>query len=313
MSNVDFPGDCHYLWEMLTIIFAKRSLTSGLRPLMPFSFRHSKSSTLNTSISRSHFSSLWRPYDVKISSNSSLILLPSYVVFLALDLALLALLVCDHFLLLARSHLGGGLTPLAVEGVVFIRRHLEEGIELLLICITDIHACVRVQPPGHKFVQDGPHYLVDLLCIIALAWHFLPGSRLFLFCCNKISIMLVDLRYLLMVCWQLGSRMKTSVVLVDVTGSMGCMFRLGVDSCPGDFWGCVRGKIFPSWSSHYCTECVPPGPWLFFGLLVVVWVFAFVSWFNVHGRFEGPVPKAPDPSHSRGTQPTRPHIDDPNS
>ncbi len=33
--------------------------------------------------------------------------------------------------------------------------------------------------------------------------------------------MLEDLRYLLMVCRQLGSRMKKSVVLVEVAGVMG--------------------------------------------------------------------------------------------
>ncbi len=56
-------------------------------------------------------------------------------------------------------------------------------------------------------------------------------------------LMLVDLRYLLMVCRQLGSRMKKSLVLVDVTGSVGVYFPFG--------GGLVSWWIFRMCSSQF--------------------------------------------------------------
>jgi hypothetical protein len=52
-------------------------------------------------------------------------------------------------------------------------------------------------------------------------------------------LMLEDLRYLVMVCRYLGSRMKKSVVLVDV-------FSVGGGTCLGVFGGCVRTTFFCS-------------------------------------------------------------------
>ena len=81
---------------------------------------------------------------------------------------------------------------------------------------------VIVSPFACRALLHMSHRL-DLFFLNLLVKAF-TGKLFVIICISRLSssvLILEDLRYLLMACRQLGSLMKKSVVLVDVTGVMG--------------------------------------------------------------------------------------------